>query len=89
MTIESGKFKAFVGFTEFPLKTTIVYRDSLKLEILSSDLRSLRTVIDRAIEKTKQLAPSDEDREETRRHREYLARVKSITATTVAQRMRG
>lgn len=89
MTIESGKFKAFVGFMNFPATTTIVYRDSLKLEILSSDLRSLRTVVDRAIKKAEQLAPTDEDREEAKRHREYLSRVKNITAATVAQRMRG
>lgn len=78
--IESGKFKIFVGFSTFPLKASIVYKDSMKLEVSVADLPALRAAVKKAIKKAQEYAPTEEEKLIIKQEREFVARVKVITA---------
>lgn len=60
--IKSGKFRALIGFLNFPMKVHITYGDQV-LRINASDLPGLRAVVKKAIKKAEQLGPTDEDKQ--------------------------
>lgn len=63
MPIKSGNFAAYVSFNIFPMKVTIAHKGQVVLKCNASELKNLRAVIKRAIQKAEQTAPSEEDKE--------------------------
>lgn len=61
--LKSGKFQDFVGFTTFPMKVNITYKEQV-LSVCASDLPHLRAIVKKAIKKAEQLAPSEEDKQQ-------------------------
>lgn len=64
--IKSGKFQAYVSFGVYPLHINIAFKEQLIGKFTLTELKNLRAVTKRAIQKAEQTAPSEEDKEEAK-----------------------
>lgn len=73
--IRSGKFRGFVDFFNYPMKCNIAFNDEVVFRLSIAELKELRAVTKKLIQKAEQRAPYEEEKETYHQDPLYRAKI--------------